>query len=183
MNNIEQDIIRRCQQGDRQAFRAVVEKYQQMVFTLAFRMLCNEDDAKDVTQDTLIRVWLNFARYDATQSLSTWIYTIASHLCLDRLRHDSRTIPLPDDDEQLLHFASEGDASSHLENEELGAVLRSLVQRLSPKQRLVFTLSQFEGLQSSEIEKITDLSADQVKSNLWLARKAIREHLKRLGYE
>jgi len=78
MEQISSDIIERCRVGDKTAFRTVVQHYQRMVLSLAFRMLCNEEEAKDLTQETFIRVWLNFPKYDASRSLATWIYTIAT---------------------------------------------------------------------------------------------------------
>ncbi|MBP5716983.1 MAG: RNA polymerase subunit sigma-70, partial [Bacteroidales bacterium] len=75
METISNDIIERCRCGDQAAFRAVVQTFQSMVFRLAFRLLCDDDEAKDIVQDTFIRVWLNIGRYDVAQSLRTWIYT------------------------------------------------------------------------------------------------------------
>ena len=92
-----------------------------------------------------------------------------------------RILPLPEDERVLHRFAN--DEQQTLENNEWVSIVRMLADDLSPKQKLVFTLCQMEGLPSSEVEQVTGLDAKQVKSNLYVARQTIRERLKHLGYE
>lgn len=176
------DIIRQCQRGDKDAFRWVVQTHQRMVFSLALKMLYDEEEAKDLVQETFLRVWQRISDYDPQKSFTTWLYTIASRLCLDRLKSMKHTVPLPEDESVLRHFA-DNDSQRSLENSEWVAIVRTMAEGLSTKQRLVFTLCQLEGLSSSEVEQITGLDARQVKSNLYVARQTIRERLKHLGYE
>lgn len=183
MDNISHEIIERCKCGDKTAFRTVVHTYQRMIFALSFRLLCDEEDAKDVVQETFIRVWLNIAKYDRKQNFRTWIYTIATRLCLDRLRHAAHTESMPEQEEYFADYLANEHADHQLENEELVAIIRTLTNRLSNKQRLVFTLIHLEGMTSEEAGQISGLSAEQIKSNLYLARKIIREKLNELGYE
>ena len=84
MIQIDEDIVVRCQQGEKEAFRWVVQKYQRMVFSLALKMLCDEEEAKDMVQETMIKVWQNIGEYEVEKNFTTWIYTIAVRLCLDR---------------------------------------------------------------------------------------------------
>ena len=183
MVQIERDIILQCQQGDKEAFRWVVKTHQRMIFSLALKMLCDEEEAKDMVQETFIRVWQSIRNYDAQKTFSTWVYTIASRLCLDRLKRIRRITALPDDEQALRRFASDGDDLLALENKEWVSIVRTLAEGLSSKQRLVFTLCQLEGLPSNEVEQITGLDAKQVKSNLYVARQTIRKRLTDLGYE
>ena len=180
---IPTNIIVQCQNGDREAFRSVVQNYQRMVFSLAIKMLADEDEAKDVVQETFIRVWQKIGGYDVRRPFATWLYTIASRICLDRIKSNRRMVPMPDDESVLRRFATDTDNQRELENREWVAIVRTLAAGLSPKQRLVFTLSELEGLSSDETEHITGLNARQVKSNLYVARQTIRERLKFLGYE
>ena len=179
----ERDTIIRCQQGDKQAFRWVVQAHQQMVFSLALKMLCDEEEAKDMVQDTFIRVWQSIKGFDTQKTFSTWVYTIASRLCIDRLKRARKVVALPEDELVLRRFASDGDEQLSLENKEWVSIVRTLAENLSDKQRLVFTLCQLEGLPSAEVEQITGLDARQVKSNLYVARQTIRKRLNDLGYE
>lgn len=183
MVQIERDIILQCQQGDKEAFRWVVKTHQRMIFSLALKMLCDEEEAKDIVQETFIRVWQSIRNYDPQKTFSTWVYTIASRLCIDRLKKSSRMVVLPEDEIALRRFASDADSQQSLENREWISIVRMIAEGLSDKQRLVFTLCQLEGIPSAEVEQITGLDAKQVKSNLYVARQTIRKRLKELGYE
>ena len=183
MTQIETEIVLRCQRGEKEAFRWVVQKYQRMVFSLALKMLCDEEEAKDMVQETFIKVWQSIGEYDVEKSLTTWIYTIAVRLCLDRLKGMRNTVPMPEDEGVLRRFASDADTQRTLENREWVSIVRMLAEGLGEKQRLVFTLCQLEGLPSQEVEEITGMDAKQVKSNLYVARQTIREQLKKLGYD
>lgn len=180
---MESDIISRCQRGDKDAFRWVVQNYQRMLFSLALKMLADEEEAKDIVQETFIRVWKSIKSYDTGRPFTTWLYTIASHLCLNRLKAKKLAACQPEDITVFRHFASEDDSQRTLENSEWISIVKTLADGLSKKQQLVFTLSQLEGLSSMEIEQITGLDASQIKSNLYVARQTIRKRLKDLGYE
>ena len=182
MDDTAQHIITRCQQGDKEAFRWVVQKHQRMVFSLALKMLCDEEEAKDVVQDTMLKAWLNIGSYDHRNALSTWLYTIASRLCLDRLKRMRRIVPLAGDDLVLRRLADDTDHQVELENREWVAVVRLMAGRLSHKQKWVFTLCELEGLSVAEAEQITGMTAKQVKDNLHVARKKVRRKLTKLGY-
>ena len=183
MTQTERDIITRCQQGEKNAFRWVVQTHQRMLFSLALKMLCDEEEAKDMVQETFIRVWQRIRDYNPDRTFSTWIYTIASRLCLDRLKRMSRIVAMPDDELVVRRFATESDSQRVLENQEWVSIVRTMAEGLSDKQRLVFTLCQLEGLSSEEAQEITGLDARQVKSNLYVARQTMRKRLTALGYE
>lgn len=182
MTQIDNSIITRSQAGDKDAFRSLVETCQVMVFSVALKMLADEEEAKDVVQETFLRVWLNISKYDARRSFTTWLYAIASRLCLDHLKSRTHVIAMPEDESVLRRYAS-ADGQRELENREWVAIVRLLAEGLSPKQRLVFTLSQLEGLSSQEVEDATGMTSKQVKNNLYVARQTIRERLKKIGYE
>ena len=183
MEQIDNEILTRCQRGDKTAFKWVVKRYQQMLFSLSLKMLGDEEEAKDVVQETFIRVWQNFRNYDPKRSFTTWLYTIATRQCIDRMKATKFVCPMPDDERVLHCFASDSDSQRTLENSEWISIVRLLAEGLSEKQRLVFTLCQLEGLSSQEAEQITGMDARQVKSNLYVARQTIRKRLKDLGYE
>lgn len=133
MSEINSDILTRCQCGDKAAFRWVVQTYQQMLFSLALKMLANEEDAKDAVQDTFIRVWQNIGSYNPQRPFTTWLYTIMSRLCIDRIKTAKVLVPLPEDEKVLKQFASESDNQRRLENSEWVSIVRMLAEGLSEK--------------------------------------------------
>ena len=183
MIQTDSEIITRCQRGDKAAFREVVQSYQRMVFSLSLKMLADEEEAKDVVQETFIRVWQGIRSYDPQKPFKTWLYTIATRLCLDRLKRQRPVVPLPDDERTLHRFASDDNSQRQMENAEWAAIVRLLAEGLSEKQRIAFSLCQLEGLSPQEAEEMTDMDARQLKSNLYVARQTIRKRLKDLGYE
>lgn len=179
----QQELIDKCRNGDRSAFRELVKAFHRLVFSIALKMLADEDAAKDIVQETFIRVWQNLNSYDDSRKFSTWICTIASRLCLDELDKHKRTSPLPDDERFFDSYVSDSNLSHQLENKDWISIVRILADGLSPKQKLVFTLSQLEGLDSDEIQEITGMDADKIKKNLYVAKQTIRQQLTKLGYE
>jgi RNA polymerase sigma-70 factor (ECF subfamily) len=163
-----------CCRGNSEAFEYIVTEYQQLVYTLAFRLLCNEADAQDATQDTFIRVWKNISKYRQQYKFSTWIYKIASHVCYDYMRTDRKDSDLDSKDISLLPATDE---EVHLHNKDLVELIKKTTGSLSPKQKLVFTLSEIEGMDVEEIVLITGLSSAKIKSNLYLARKYIKSKI------
>lgn len=183
MVQIDSEILTRCRCGDKAASRWVVHTYQQMLFSVALKMLTNEEEAKDAVQDTFIRVWQGIGNYNSERPFTTWLYTIITRLCIDRMKSAKALVPMPKDETVLRQFACDSDSHRRLENSEWIAIVRMLADGLSEKQRLVFTLCQLEGLSSQEVEQITSLDSRQVKSNLYVARQTIRKRLIDLGYE
>ena len=81
-----QELISRSQQEDAVAFSLLVSTFQPLVFRLAFRLLCDEDEAKDMVQETFVKVWLALGKYNGECRFSTWLYKITCNTCYDRLR-------------------------------------------------------------------------------------------------
>ena len=86
MTDDDAGLIRRCLEGDERAYRLIVERYQARVFSLAWRMVRQREDAEDLTQDTFVRMFRAAARYDPTRPFADWLFTIASRLCIDHIR-------------------------------------------------------------------------------------------------
>jgi len=170
-------LIENSLNNDEKAFRQLVEAYQSLVYSAAFRLLCNEEDTRDAVQETFIKVWANLGHFDKNRPFSTWVYTIATRICYDRLQARKNKV-LPLTPEMALNLASSASAEKALTNQELGNLIAALTDNLTPKQKLVFTLSELEALETKEISQVTGLSAGQIKSNLYLAKKYLREKLK-----
>ena len=177
MNEKEiQVFIDKSKEQDTTAFAVLVAEYQPLVFRLAFRLLCNEEEARDMVQETFVKVWLNLDKYNREYRFSTWIYKIAGNICYDRLRslQHSPLGSMQEDSLTNISQSSEENIEQSLINKELIELILRYTQELTPKQKLVFTLREIEGLEVSEVETITGMSAEKIKSNLYQARKQIR---------
>jgi RNA polymerase sigma factor, sigma-70 family len=163
-----------CCQGDTKAFGFIVEEYRQLVYVLAFRLLCDEEDARDITQEIFIKVWQNISKYNRKYKFSTWIYKIASHACYDKLRVERKMSKVNLADCELY---SDGYPDEILNNKELKKLIIGISAGLTPKQKLVFTLSDLEELEVEEISVITGMTPAKIKSNLYLARKYIKSKI------
>jgi RNA polymerase sigma-70 factor (ECF subfamily) len=178
MQNVLQEIIRAVKDGNKHAFRKLVEEFQERAFRLAFRMLGDEEDARDVVQDSFIKMWQNIHTYRENENFIGWMNRIVSNTAIDRMRARKRNPVLRLDDlHRELRYWSDDGAHHKLENKEAGLLIRALTDDLSEKQRIIFSLRDLEGLSAEEVEAITGFSEDSIKSNLYHARKSIKERL------
>lgn len=176
-----QDLICRSLEGDHLAFGEMVKMYQKYAFALAFRLLLNEEDAEDVVQESFLRVWRHLPKYDVNQKFTTWLYAIVTNLCHDHLRR------LKVRSQNTLHevkepeYARDSDCSQPEQdctNQMLKKRLSLLVADLSSTQRVVFILRDLQELTVKDVARILGISEGAVKSNLYYARKSLRERLK-----
>ena len=176
-----QELIVRSRRENTNAFSLLLSEFQPLVFRLAFRLLCDEDEAKDMVQETFVKVWLALDKYDAKARFSTWLYKIACNTCYDRLR-SLRHSPLDNDAGYSCPTSISSDDNIELtvSNRQLKELILKYTGELSPQQRLIFTLRDIEELDVSEVQTITGLSAGIIKSTLYLARKHIRDKMNQI---
>jgi RNA polymerase sigma-70 factor, ECF subfamily len=175
------NLIERSKNDNQTAFRLLVEAHQFMVYRLSFRLLCNEEDARDAVQETFIRCWLSLKSFDYTRNFSTWIYAIASHYCYDKLKASKKNLFVPL--EERYDKTVEDNPESQLLNRELGNKIAAFTEGLSPKQKLVFTLKELEDLEIQDITEITEMTPNQIKSNLHHAKSYLQKKLQSNDYE
>jgi RNA polymerase sigma-70 factor (ECF subfamily) len=177
----EAGLIARCRAGEVDAFRELVERYQQYAYALAFRMVCADDRAREIVQESFIRIWRNLDRYDSSKKFSTWLYAIVVHLAYDVIRADRRRLGLfTGFSDGEAEPASEGDLLESVSNRDLAERIRRLTAELPPKQRMVFVLRDLQDLTVQEVAETLGMSASSVKANLCYAREQIRKRLERL---
>lgn len=174
-------IIERAQRGDRDAFRQIVEAHQSFVYAVAYRLVHHPEDAEDLTQEAFIRLWKNLGKYNQQARLSTWLYTIVTHVCLDFLKSASnRQARTHADLTDASVVADSADPEQAVHHHELAHWVLVAADGLAPKQKAAFVLRDLEGLPVEEVCSILNLSPGNLKSNLHLARKAVQEKLKRV---
>jgi RNA polymerase sigma-70 factor, ECF subfamily len=159
------DLVSRAQSGQLDAFEELVRRHRLATYRVALRMLGDESDAEDATQDAFVQAWRNLGGFRADAAFSTWMYRIVSNRCLNMLRARRRTEPLPDDREAP---ASRPDriAEARWQVEDL----KLAILRLTPEQRAPLVLRELQGCSYEEIAQALDLSISAVKSRLHRAR-------------
>jgi RNA polymerase sigma-70 factor, ECF subfamily len=182
LEQLRDDVVSRPQCRDLDAFEQLVRKFQPYAYSLAMKFLLDEQEASDIVQESFIRVWKNIDRYDSNQKFTTWLYKIVTNLCVDRLRALQRHRGMffsRERDPMMEDLPDERDWEAALSHEQLAAIIKTLSNRLTRTQKLVFTLRDLQDLNIEEVVGITGLSIGSIKTNLHYARKSIREALVR----
>lgn len=178
---IDIKIIEECRNGNFNNFRKLVDLTSPFAYSVAFRMLGNEEKAKDVVQETMVTIWQKLKKIKSAQVYKTWIYRIVVNKCYDEMRKMKRN-PEYVADEQTWRLISERlsvGPSASMENSETANIIGILTDRLSKKQKAVFVLSDLEGMSNDEISDITGIGKSAVKANLYHARKKISEKIEK----
>jgi RNA polymerase sigma-70 factor (ECF subfamily) len=183
--NRDEKLVSLIRQGNSIAFGQLVERHRPYIARIVSRFLLCEEDSREVVQDTFVRIWKHLDDFDGHCRFTTWIYTIAFNLCLDK----TKAIKRRREERFPLNYETQADYQVESMNqitiqdhERLGAVIRGLARQLSRVQRLVFVLRDIHDLPVEEVCHITGFDAGKVKSNLYYARKFMREKLEKGGY-
>ena len=185
------ELVARAKAGDLDAFEALTRRYEQRVYSLALRMLRQEEDAEDVTQQTFLSALENLAGFRGDASFATWLLRIASHAALKviRKRKGLETVSL----EEATEAGDDSGAVPHpeyiadwrqspeqlVERNEIRRLLDEALDKLDEKHRLVFLLRDVEGLSVKETAEATGLTEANTKVRLLRARLQLRELLTR----
>jgi len=176
-----EEFVARLICHDQKAFRELVIGYQKIAYSMTFRILCNEEEARDAVQDGFVKIWQHLGAYNRHQNLYTWMNTIFIHTALDKLRILKRRNEIRFREVISLIDRFTVETPEHrLENQDLADMIHLLAGKLPTTQRMVFILRDIQGLDSSEVQQMLELSEDQVKSNLYHARKSVRKILTKL---
>jgi RNA polymerase sigma-70 factor (ECF subfamily) len=176
---ISPEVIHEAMAGSTAAFRRLVEYYQGFAYSVAFRFVRDEEEAEDIVQEAFVRLWKNLSAYRAEIKLTTWLYRIVTNLCLDFLKSKrGQERRSRDDITKGYHAADRGTPEKEYERGELMRIVLDATEALTPKQKAVFILRDLEGLSVEEVTEILSMSAGNVKSNLFYARKSMGEKLK-----
>ncbi len=178
---IDTKLIEECRAGDLNSFRQLVHLASPAAFTVAFRILGDEDQAGDVVQDVMVTVWKKVTTLRSPETFKTWMYRIVVNRCYDFLRKRKRNPEIRFDEAgwQRLSEKVGQQPSAELENREISDVIKMLTSGLSPARKTVFILSEIEELTPDEIAAVTGMKKSVIKSTLCHARKNISEMITR----
>ena len=177
----EQECLKRARAGDDDAFASLVETYQTAIYNLCYRMLGDSGEAEDAAQEAFLRAYNQLSTYDPARSFKTWLFSIASHHCIDRLRK-RRLTWLSLEDENLpphpaLQEPTAGPEEQSVRREQHHAV-QGLLAELAPEDRNVIVMRYWYDLSYEEIATATRSTVSAVKSRLHRARGAVADMLK-----
>jgi RNA polymerase sigma-70 factor (ECF subfamily) len=170
VNNLEPEVLQRVHQGNQEAFTRLVETYQRPVYNLCYRMLGDADEAEDASQETFLRVYKNIKKYDEKRSFSTWLLSIAAHLCIDKLRK-RRMVMISMDAIPYLEPPDSlpGPEASYRLKEDQQRV-QGLLKTLNPHDRAAVVMYYWYDFSYNEIARSLSLTPSAVKSRLHRAR-------------
>lgn len=185
-------LVKLVQKGDTSAFEELIKRYEDKIYSLAYRILNDKEEAYDVLQETAISAFKNIKKFKGKSSFSTWIYKIALNFALMKKRKQKSLLKKAqilhsEDDDKLPQFAEISEQTNitdwsdnpilNLENEELKNLLLNSVNKLPEKYRNVLILKELEGRPVEEVAKILGISTSATKTRLHRGRLYLREIL------
>jgi RNA polymerase sigma-70 factor (ECF subfamily) len=190
----ELQLVEAWREGDADALRRLLSSYQRRVFTICYRMLHNVDDAQEIAQDVLLKVFESLETYDGRSKLSTWIIRITMNACVSfmrraQVRQTSSLHGSPHDSDEsssrglrlALEDATEPEPGSRVEHDELRRSVIIALNRLDPDVRALLVLRDVQDLDYEQIAQVLGVPVGTVKSRLFRARAALREEMEREG--
>ena len=172
---IQSRWITQAKDGDKSAFSALLESYQQAIFKLCYQHLQNYEDAEDATQETFLRAYNKLHTYQERYAFSTWLFSIARNYCLDQLKRSRPNFVSWDELPEWRHpIHDEGiHPEKALISSETSLTLRTIVQTLPQNYGEVVTLRYWERASCQEIARSLGVTVNTVKGRLFRARKHI----------
>ena len=175
----DQFYIEQIVNGDTTAFAILVNRYKNLVFSLALRMLRNREEAEEVSQDIFIKIYGHLANYKGDSKFSTWIYRIAYNACLDRIKTYKRQYDTVCIDKFTENQIGNLETAYELmERSDRQLAVKECINRLVADDSVLITLFYFEELSLAEISKIIGIDKNNVKIRLFRARKRLATILK-----
>lgn len=185
METLVKKRIKQVLKGDQNAFGEIIEIYKDRVFQICYRMLGNRHEAEDMAQEAFIRAYVNISRFNIELKFSTWLYRIATNLCIDRIRKKKPDYYLDAEvpGTEGLNMYSQIPANTRLPEEdveslELQTMIQQEISKLPEKYRAVIVLKYIEELSLNEISEILELPLGTVKTRIHRGREALRKQLR-----
>ncbi|MFH1278166.1 MAG: sigma-70 family RNA polymerase sigma factor [Candidatus Eisenbacteria bacterium] len=180
-------LVERAREGDEEAFRLLLRRFQGDVMALAWRILRNRDDAEDAAQEVFIRLHRSLGQYDPNRAFRSWLLRITHNLCIDHLRRKkpatiSLDEPIRHGDGEMDRDLPDPDAKDPLEilvEKEEKTLIEEAIAGLGPTLRSAITLRHVQGLRYEEIAEILEVPLGTVKVRIFRARAAMAEILER----
>jgi RNA polymerase sigma-70 factor (ECF subfamily) len=173
-NKTDQLYITKVINGDTNAFTYLVDNYKDLVFSLAYKMTKSREAAEEISQDTFIKAFKNLIKFKGDSKFSTWLYRIAYHTSLDRIKKDKKTNNTFQINEITLNqIHSVENVLEGIERKERAKIMELCLQKLSDDERAIIWMFYYDELSLKEIIEVTNLSEANIKVKLHRARKKL----------
>ena len=179
----DEELVARSRTGDMDSFNQLILRWERPIYALAYRVIGQEEDARDVAQETFLRAFRALPGFKGQAKFSSWIYRIALNLCRDWIRRKRRTpVSQMPEDLDLSELAAERGASESVEDlvarRELSAVVEEVMALLPEEQRTAVILKEYHGMTFQEIADLQGCPLSTVKTRLYQGLSVLRKHLK-----
>jgi len=182
------ELVREAQRGNHAAFEELVRHYDQAVLRLALHLTGSEQDAQDIYQEAFLKAYKSVGNFRFECSFYTWIYRIVTNLCLDHLRkrqvrkEEAPVAVDPGGEEyDLLDRVADGRAAANPERDlmrrEIGGRINRALDRLTPRERMVFELKHYQGLKLRTVGEMLNTTEETAKNTLFRATQKLRAAL------
>ncbi|HXL22008.1 MAG TPA: sigma-70 family RNA polymerase sigma factor [Candidatus Dormibacteraeota bacterium] len=186
----ERALVAEAQAGSRAAFEELVRRYDRDVLRLALNLMKRPEDARDVYQEAFLKVYRNLHRFRFECSFYTWLYRIVTNVCLDQLRrrqarpedqapevHSAHEDGITDFFERQREYRATQDPERRLMGNEIRVRIARAMERLSPRERIVFEMKHYQGLKLRAIGDALGTTEETVKNSLFRATRKLRSEL------
>jgi len=171
---ISGDDIKKAARGDRAAFRLVYDEFSGFVYTVAFGVAANREDADDITQEVFMKTFKSLGQFEGRSSLKTWLYRLTVNTALNYVKRSSRYASRKVDMEGAIHFLrAEEKTTEILENKDREKVLAGLLGLLSEDQKRCIILRELEGMDYREMASTLKINVNTVRTRLKRAREKL----------
>jgi len=167
------DLVRLCQDGDMTAFEQLFHRHQEQVYGVASRMMGTPEDALDVTQEIFLKAYQKIGKFKFKSSFSTWLYRLATNLCIDELRKRKRTANTAPLEEAVSQADTDTPEENAISKDRESQVWKA-INSLKEKERAIIVLRDMEGLSYKEIAEVLGCSLGRVKSRIHEARQSLK---------
>lgn len=178
-------LVQAVLDGDATAYRGLVERYQERVYTVVYGLVRNREDARDLSQEAFVRAYQNLKTFRVESSFYTWLYRIAMNTALDHLRRQKMRrheayeegVATRETGSVMGDGAHRDSPTRNLERKQLHARLMAALDELPEDQRQVIVLREVDGLSYKEISDVMEIPEGTVMSRLYYARRKLKSAL------
>ncbi len=181
MSELDINLIKKCVDGDLKSFDQLISRYERNAFAMALRYLGNYDDASDVTQEALIKVYKNISKFRFEASFTTWLYRIVINTAKDFLKKKNRekVVSIDDTQKEFKDENKDQNPQEHTERQEVKSEVHRALEKISENYRMVIVLKDIQGFTYDQISEMLEIPIGTVRSRISRGRVELKKEILR----